>query len=158
AGVAASLAQRDHTTVARLDPERLVRTLAERRHLISFFNELKVDAVKPAVVAAQYFGTRGFFHEYQAALDRPLGHALARVWAAGYAQLVAGKLDGNEQARAVATAAQADDPPITAAEFVALLPAQSSVAPPGTELQPKQSLGRGAALEILWQALPSLRR
>jgi FAD-dependent oxidoreductase family protein len=157
AGLAAALAQRSNTTVVGLDAELLVRTLAERRHLISFFNELKVDAAEPAITAAQYFGTRGFFHDYQAALNQPLGQSMARAWAEGYAQLVAGKLDGNEQARAVARVAEADDRPITVGEFMALLPAEGVRAPIGNDVPAKQFITRGAALKVLWQLLPRLK-
>ncbi len=123
AGFAAGLAKRQHVTPATLDSDRLVRTLCEAGFLVSFFNEL--DALQPAL---QYFGTKGFFHDYNARLNDPLRAATAKVWADGFAKLRAGKLDPNALARAVAAAEQGAPPPANA--------------PP-----------RGATLQQMWREL-----
>jgi len=57
-----------------------VRLLVQRRRLVSFFNDLKVDADDPRIPAAQYFGTRGYFASYDAKLDQPLTEAVNAVW------------------------------------------------------------------------------
>lgn len=67
--------------------------------MISFFNDRE-----PLVPALQYFGTKGFFADYDARLAEPLKPATAQVWADGLKQLRAGQLDPNALARAVAQA------------------------------------------------------
>ncbi len=102
AGVAAGLAKREHTTPAQLDPDLLVRTLVSRRHLVSFFNDLKVDAADPRIPAAEYFATKGFFHDYNARLDAPLKQSTATIWTEALPSLKAGTLDPRATAQAVA--------------------------------------------------------
>lgn len=67
--------------------------------LISFFNDRE-----PLVPALQYFGTKGFFADYDARLAEPLKPATAQVGADGLKQLRAGQFDPNALARAVAQA------------------------------------------------------
>ena len=93
AGFAASLAKQHATTPARLDAAHLVRTLVERRQLVSFFNDLKVTDPGPVIPAAQYFGTKGFFSSYDANLDEPLTEGVRSVWEAGLQQLRDGTLE-----------------------------------------------------------------
>jgi hypothetical protein len=101
AGFAAGLAKQQRVTPAALNADLLIRTLCEAGFLVSFFNER--DALQPAL---QYFGTKGFFHDYNARLDEPLRAATAKLWAEGFAKLRAGQLDPNALARAVAAAEQ----------------------------------------------------
>jgi hypothetical protein len=93
AGIAAALAGKHHTTPAELNPELLLKTLCGKRHFTTFFNELQADADHPAMPAAQYFGTKGFFTGYDAKLGEPLSEALQTTWLEGFAQLQAGTLD-----------------------------------------------------------------
>jgi hypothetical protein len=146
AGFAAALAKRRSTTPARLDPEVLLRTLVERRQLVSFFSDIKVDAPEPAIPAVEFFATKGFFSDYDARLAEPLKRATARIWVDAVAELRAGELDAPATARAVAEA-ELTDANLPAAEFVALLPAKSS-ASAGPD-----PLTRGAALQMLWTTL-----
>jgi hypothetical protein len=81
AGFAAALSKKHQTTPGKLDPDLLVRTLVTNKHFVTFFNELQEHADHPAMPAAQYFGTRGFFKDYDARLEEPfegktLGEAL----------------------------------------------------------------------------------
>jgi len=112
AGFAAALAKQQKTTPAALDSDLLVRTLVGQRQLVSFFNDLKVTDPDPAIPAAQYFGTKGFFSDYNARLDEPLSEAVAQLWAEGLAQLNAGALDPNELAARVQKAEASDSRPI----------------------------------------------
>lgn len=125
AGYAAALAQQRGVAPAALAPDVLVRTLCRAGFLVTFFND-----EQPLLPALQYFGTKGFFHDYDARLAEPLKPATAKLWAEGVAQLRAGTLDANALARAVA---QAESGPA------------GSV--PGTTT-------RGAALQRLWESLP----
>lgn len=123
AGFAAALAKQQCVTPAALDSDLLVRTLCKSGFLVSFFNE--PDALQPAL---QYFGTKGFFHDYNARLAEPLRAATAKVWADGFAKLRAGMLDPNALARAVAATEK-------------------------TEPAPAGSPTRGAALQQMWTDL-----
>jgi hypothetical protein len=147
AGLAAALARQQQTTPGKLDARQLVRTLAARRHLIAFFNDVKVTAPEPWIPAAQYFGALGFFHDYNARPDEPLKKATAKLWAEGLARLRQGKLDANALARAVAQAESGDGPAITPAEFAALLPQPPAAAPP-----PEPALPRRQALQWMWES------
>ncbi len=112
AGFAAALAKQQGTTPAALNPDLLVRTLVERRQLVSFFNDLKVTDPDPSIPAAQYFGTKGFFSDYNARLDQPLTEAVAILWIEGLAQLKVGALNPNELAARMHKAESSDSPPI----------------------------------------------
>ncbi len=103
AGLAAGLAKKYGVTPAALDADLLVRALCEAGFLVSFFNDKQ-----PLLPELQYFGTKGFFHDYNARLDEVLRAATAKVWAEGFAKLRAGRLDANALAQAVAIAEQAE--------------------------------------------------
>ena len=92
AGFSAALAVKSKITPAQLDPELLARTLVEQRMRVSFFNDANVDAGEPWNAAAEYFGARGFFHDYDARLSEPLKPGTAKLWAASLVKLRAGKL------------------------------------------------------------------
>lgn len=111
AGFAAALAKQQKTTPAALDPDLLVRTLIGRQQLVSFFNDLKVTDPNPAIPAAQYFATKGFFADYNARLDEPVTEAVAKLWADGLAQLKAGTLNPQELAARVHQAEKSQSPP-----------------------------------------------
>jgi len=110
AGFAAALAKQHATTPARLDAEHLVRILVERRQLASFFNDLKVTDPGPVIPAAQYFGTRGFFHCYDARLHEPLTEAVQKVWQQGFNELQSGSLNPRKLAARVSKAASTKSP------------------------------------------------
>jgi len=111
AGLAAALAKERKTTPAGLDADSLVKALVERRQLVSFFNDVKVTDPDPSIPAAQYFGTKGFFHDYNARLDEPLSEAVAKLWADGLSQLNDGTLDPNALAARVQEAEAGDPAP-----------------------------------------------
>lgn len=113
AGLAAALAKQQCVAPAQLEADLLVRTLVKHRHLVSFFNDLKVTDPEPVIAAAQYFATRGFFHSYDAALHEPLTEATAKVWRQGFAELQSGNLDPRDLAARVAKAAADTNSPPT---------------------------------------------
>ena len=78
-GLAAALARRDNVPVAKLDPARLTRKLAEEHSLITFFNDLPADF--PAAKAALFFGGYGFFPTCDARLDEPVESEVMKLWA-----------------------------------------------------------------------------
>lgn len=111
AGLAASLAIQKRTTPAALNPDLLVRKLATSGVIITFFNDIEVAANDERAIAAQYFGTKGFFASYDARLDAPLTEKLSEVWQAGFQKLQSGQLDPAKLAREVARAEQQETPP-----------------------------------------------
>lgn len=149
AGFAAALARKQRTTPGQLDADALLRTLADRRMLVSFFNDVTANGSQSWIPAAQYFGAKGFFHDYNARGDEPLKQATARVWADGWTKLRKGKLDPNACARAVAQAEQSDGPAATRREFLALVNAA-----PGEAANSARPLTRGEALAILYRLHP----
>jgi hypothetical protein len=110
AGFAAALAKRLRTAPAQLDPDRLVRELCRRRLMVTFFNKMNVASDDPRIAAAQYFGTKGFFADYDARLDEPLSDKVQALWLDGFEKLRRGNLDPTQLASAV-HAADANHPP-----------------------------------------------
>lgn len=108
AGFAAALAVKEKTTPAQLDPHLLIRLLANRQVMISFFNDVDVTSGDPRVPAAQYFGTQGFFHDYNARLDEPLKDSTAKVWQEAFAKLGQAGFDSALVAKQVAQAESAE--------------------------------------------------
>ncbi|MBM4049989.1 MAG: FAD-dependent oxidoreductase, partial [Planctomycetes bacterium] len=157
AGVAAALALKRRTPPAQLEPDQLVRELCERRFMVSFFNDVSVAWNEPWVAAAQYLGTKGFFHDYNARMGEPLKQATGKVWAEGLARLLKGQLDPNALARAVAEAEQSEKP-MTASEFAALLsPSPQAADPPRRtgdfSYARPPGITRGEAVRLLWERL-----
>jgi hypothetical protein len=146
AGFAAALAVKNKTTPAQLDPDLLLRALVKNRVMVSFFNDVDVASNEPWVAAVQYFGAKGFFHSYDAKPAAPLSEPLAKIWADGFAQLRAGKLDANALARAVASAETANAPPVTGERFSRMLPDSK----PSQAAQP---ITRGEACRLMFERL-----
>lgn len=152
AGVAAVLAHRARVSPARLDADQLVRELCRRRFLVSFFNDVEVDAEDSAAEAAEYFGTQGFFHQYDARLDAPLRSATAAVWASGLQQLLGGDGNPTKLVHAVHQAEEAaEKSTLTEHEFINLLP-KPPASHPSRENKP---VTRGAALRLMFSLLPT---
>ncbi len=145
AGFAAALARQQDTTPAQLDSDLVVRTLVQRGQMVSFFNDVSVACKEPWVAAVQYFGTKGFFADYDARLASPLKRATARVWGDGLTKLLAGKPDPGRAGLAVAEAERIEDQPATAAEFAAMLPSASD--------SPEGIFTRQQAAEMMWSTL-----
>jgi hypothetical protein len=142
AGFAAALAKQQRTTPAQLSPELLSRTLAERKHFVTFFNELAASANAPWIAAVEYFGARGFFHDYNIRPEEPLSRKCGQLWLESVGALRKGTHDANALARAIAAATNEDSPPMSAEEFwQALRPGSANA---------RGTLTRGAALELLW--------
>lgn len=152
AGMAAALAKKQGTTPAGLDPQRLVQTLAERRMLVSFFNDVSVGWDDPWVPAVEYFGTQGFFATYDADANKPLGRATARLWADGLARLLRGQLDPMALARSLhQVGAEADKQSLTGREFAELLKEATGISPAGSPADPAQAITRGAACHEMYR-------
>jgi hypothetical protein len=110
AGLAAAMAVKSKIAPAALAPDSLVRELCLRGAVISFFNDLDIAADHPAMSAAQYFGTKGFFASYNARLDEPLTEAMKAAWRDGFDKLQGGTLDPMQIAKAVHAAETKQSP------------------------------------------------
>ena len=118
---------------------------------MSFFNDLRVDGPEPWLPAAQYFGTKGFFHDYDARPSEPLKVDTGRLWAAGFAKLGQGQLDPNALAREIAMTEAGDGgTPLSAEAFARLLPAAAMA----KVTEPQAAVTRGTALQWMWELLP----
>lgn len=149
AGFAAALAKKHGTTPAALDPGLLVRALAQRRQLISFFNDVNVGGENPWIPAVQYFGAQGFFHDYDARPNDPLRASTAEVWARGFSELSGGRPDPHSLAMAVAEAERRPEATVTVGRFISLLPraAWRDIPDPGGLLT------RAKAVQLMWETL-----
>jgi hypothetical protein len=143
--------------------------LAERGAMLAFFNDVDPGSAAPWQAAIQYFGTKGFFPTYDAAPDRPLDFATARIWIDACGHLLAGAFDPLRCARALARLPRTAGPAVTAEAFARLLADQLAFAAggdwPAEELLAGLAdrgapLGRGDACRILaaavWRRPPAL--
>ena len=150
AGLAAALALKNKTTPAQLNPDQLVRALCERRSMVTFFNDVNVSGDEKWIPAVQYFGAKGFFHDYTARMGVALKSATGKAWADGFAKLLKGELDPNALAHTVAEAERNGGKEMTEAEFAALLPASPKTQP----LKSREVISRGAAMSLMFSLLP----
>jgi hypothetical protein len=147
AGLAAALAVKSKTTPAQIVPDDLVRALCKRHSMVAFFNDVDVSTNAPWNAAVQYFGTKGFFHDYNARAAEPLKQTTGKVWAAGLKKLRQGKLDPAAQALAIVAAEAADSKPMSQGEFAALLSVKTD--------KPAEAITRGEAMLLMYQFLPT---
>jgi hypothetical protein len=150
AGLAAALALKSRILPAKLDPDQLVRGLCDRRFMVTFFNDVNVAGDETGIPAVQYFGTKGFFPDYNARLHEALKVATGKAWAAGFTKLLHGKLDPNVLVQTVAAAEGTAGKEMTEAEFTALLPASPKTQP----LKSGAMISREAAMTLMFSLLP----
>lgn len=78
AGAAAHLAITGGIEPRRIDVSRLQRLLVGQGQVLTYFKD--IDRQDPAYAAIQYFGTKGFFRDYQTRSSAPLDAATAVEW------------------------------------------------------------------------------
>lgn len=149
AGLAVALARKRGTTPAALNADHLVRGLCERRSLVTFFNDVDVSGSEAWIPAVQYFGTKGFFPDYDARAGEPLKYGTAKVWAEGLAKLLGGDLEAHALGVAVLQAEAGAGPLITAGDLATMLP---RVGDPNS-LASAAVVTRGQAMRWMWAAL-----
>jgi hypothetical protein len=116
------IARRRGVPPARIDSDELVRLLAERGLMLSFFNDVEVDPREPWVPAVQYFGTQGFFGSYEADPLEPLTRPMAEAWAEAAAEwMLRRPVDVTERARRMRRAEQTPGEPLLVDEFLQIL-------------------------------------
>ncbi len=159
AAYALAIAKRDGSTVAEIDIDALVRLLAERRFMLSFFNDVEGQEDADWFPAIQYLGTQGFFGSYDAQPCALLTEHLASAWIEHAERLARGETrDATEAARKIWSAEQEGGPPVTARDFARRL----GHALPGDEntilrlavewnIPLEQSITRGDACRLIYR-------
>ena len=87
AALAIVIANRNDISPAEIDEQVLVKQLAKRRFLISFFNDIEGHEDSSWYPAVQYLGTQGFFGSYDARPNQLLATPLAEVWAERFGEM-----------------------------------------------------------------------
>ena len=161
AGFAAAQAVKTKAAPADIDTDRLLRTLAERGAMISFFNDVDVASGKAWVPAVEFLATKGFFASYNSYAEKPLTAFVARVWAETFGHLLAGRLDAHARAVFFNQADRSDRRPVPAEEFAAMLarpleavgrdPTKAQQALKKLALDPEGVLSRGDACRLMYE-------
>jgi hypothetical protein len=121
---AIAMAKRQGVAPSAVDADPLVRLLAERRVLLTFFNDIEGKEAADWYPAVQYLGTQGYFATYDARPDDNLTSTLADAWIDCFARGRRGeRVDPNAEARTNGAAEQKAGDPVTAAEFARRLDA-----------------------------------
>jgi hypothetical protein len=118
------LAARDEIPPSKIDTDELVRKLADQRIMVSFFNDVEKEVEAPWYAAVQYFGTKGFFGDYDARPGEALGEAQAKLWATCLRECVEDRFaqaDVTKRARKALTLEDTASAATTAARFTGLL-------------------------------------
>jgi hypothetical protein len=118
--------------------------------MVTFFNDVNVAGDEKWIPAVQYFGTKGFFHDYNARMGVALKLATGKAWPDGFAKLLKGELDPNALAHAVAEAEHSGGKEMTEAEFTKLPPASLKTRP----LKSRSVISRAAAMSLMFSLLP----
>ncbi len=150
AGFAAALAVKHQTTPAQLNLDLLMRTLVKNRVMVSFFNDVEMTSGNSWLAAVEYFGTKGFFHDYNARADEPLKADTAKLWADSLKRLRDGTFDANSLARQVAASESGTSRPVQRTEFMSMVAAASKVKSGNNSA----TINRGEAAEMMFNLLP----
>jgi hypothetical protein len=150
AGYAAALAVQQRVSPVRIDSDVLVRRLAQRRVMVSFFNDVALDSAEPWVSAIEYLGTQGFFGSYDADPFGPLTSEIAQAWAKCAAEWIKGEqVNVTERARGVLTAERAGGDAVSGEHFArTLVQALRAAALPVSATQVTSLIGRGSERSI----------
>lgn len=147
AGYACALAKELKSTPGQISPTRLVRHMAGRQSMISFFNDVDVSSSDTAVQAAQFYATRGFFATYDAELELPVTEAVAAVWMRAARNLPEND-DQAHEVRQQVERASADSIPLSREKGAELLRAAGL---PAELEEAGQTVTRGQMLQHLWE-------
>jgi len=163
AAFAVVLAKRQAVSPAMLDEDTLVRLLAERRVMISFFNDVEGHANADWYPAVQYLGTQGYFDSYDAGPEAPLTPTLAKAWTKLFRQqMLSGITSPTQAARTIPQFKETSDATVTAEEFsqrlTDMLPDKESdsrgnhILLSQLGIDPSQTISRGDACRLIFAA------
>ena len=118
AGWATVLAAERGTEPDAIDTDRLQRRIIDYDGMITYFDDADPDAEAHGSHAAQYFGTKGLFASYEAALPQPLTADIATTWI----DWVAGaEVEGDATALARELPSAEEGEPVTRLTFESML-------------------------------------
>lgn len=163
AAIAVTIAKRIGSTPADIDTRSLLRQLADRRVMISFFNDIEGKEEADWYPAVQYLGTQGYFGSYDARPSEPLTQNLADAWIAHASRSTdCRNEDPTTAARKVWAAEQKRGDPVTAQVFArrltsglaGMIPKSDSILDRLREwsIPPDRPITRGAACRLLYEA------
>lgn len=122
AGYVVAFALRDKVAPYRVDRDKLLRTLAEKRVMLTFFNDVEGREYAPWYPAMQYLGTKGYFGSYDASAYDNLSATLADAWISYTGRWVrSAPKDPTAEARKMLAAEDSGKGSIKAADFAAKL-------------------------------------
>lgn len=132
--------------------DTLLRRLAERRFLLSFFNDVAAHRDADWYPAVQFLGTKGFFADYDARPTDHLTEALAAAWLAAVSKLNANSsADVTEQVKISAAAEKITSPPVARRDFITRL--NATLPTPVSAAQADDGpLARGEACRLILEA------
>ncbi|MEZ6051615.1 MAG: FAD-dependent oxidoreductase [Planctomycetaceae bacterium] len=156
------LANHQQITPAQINADELVRQLADRRVMLSFFNDIEGHTDADWYPAIQYLGTQGYFGTYEARPDEPLTAPLAKSGPISSNNTFAMASSPTDAAIMRPRAEQANGDIVTAGEFAKSLttslpdtePNQSKIQRLLTQLSidPKEPITRGDACRLIYAA------
>lgn len=159
-GLALKQAKQARNNLLEIDIDRLQKTLAENRILLTYFDDVEILQSDSFVPALQYLGAKGFFPSYQAKPDEGLDSATARHWITAVSSATQGHwTDPNQIAAALArTESTHDGSVLSWSGFIRLTEEIDSEMGKAMRLRVepasiKESLSRGEACEILYTIL-----
>ena len=104
AGHALKQAVSNNQNLLEIDIDRLQKTLADERILLTYFDDVELIQSDSFVPAFQYLGSKGFFPAYKAMPKAALDSATAKIWLKVASQVSRGALkDPNQVAAQLAT-------------------------------------------------------
>jgi len=164
AAYAVAKAKREENTVAEIETDGLVRLLAQRRFMLSFFNDVEGQEDADWFPAVQYMGTKGFFGTYDAQPFTLLTTPLANAWIEHTASLRQNQIqDATSAAQRILAAERKGGAPAIARDFAARLTQAISITQqkadtinellPRLNIAPEQPITRGDASRLIFQVL-----
>lgn len=166
AAYAVAKAKQEGLPVAEIETDGLVRLLAERRFMLSFFNDVEGEEEADWFPAVQYLGTQGFFGTYDAQPLALLTTPLATAWIKHTVNLTQNKIqDATTAAQRILAAERKKGPPVIAHDFIERLAQARSIAQPKSDtvhpllarlsISPEQPITRSDACRLIFQVLAS---
>ncbi len=139
----------DKTPLPEINTETLLRTLSEKRSLITFFNDLYVDQSDSWIPAVQYFGTKGFFESYNARPLETVNIGTLTAWIDSIHNIKSGTHDSEALARQLAEQPMSRD-----ANLKDLEESLTNYPHPKLDIRdPNSPLTRAHACELLYKTL-----
>ena len=162
AGYMVSMAVRSKLPPSKVNSDKLLRMLAVKRVMLTFFNDVEGREYAPWYPAVQYLGTKGFFGSYNANASSILSKSLAEAWLLQTARLVKNPLlDPMEHAAAIFAKDSSKDEGIKASVFAKRLEEIQGLSTQKIlsfmrtlKINTDSLITRGEACSLIFEALP----